>query len=57
MHLRVAGQVRRVQVLDRTAQILNEDGTPFSSPILLSESGIFVNYDSNPRTYYFFVEA
>lgn len=39
-HMRVAGQVRQVQVLAGGAQILNEDGSPFSFPVTHGEAGI-----------------
>lgn len=41
MHMRVAGQVFVVEVREHGAQILNEDGSPFSFPILHGEAGIF----------------
>lgn len=41
MHLRVAEQVRRVEVLADGAQILNDDGTKFSFPITHGEAGIY----------------
>ncbi len=41
MHLRVAGQVREVEVLEHGAQILDEDGRRFSFPITHGEAGIF----------------
>jgi hypothetical protein len=40
-HLKVADQVRRIRVLDRGVQILNDDGTDFSFPILHGEAGVF----------------
>lgn len=43
MHLRVADQERDVRVLDTGAQILNEDGTPFSFPITHGEAGIYTD--------------
>ena len=41
MYLKVAGQVRNVHVFSHGAQILNEDGTRLSFPILLGEAGIY----------------
>ena len=42
MHMRVAGKRMNVQVLShRSAQLLNDDGTPFSFPILAVEAGIY----------------
>jgi hypothetical protein len=41
MHLRVAGQTRSVEVLATGAQILNEDGTPYSFPVTHGEAGIY----------------
>lgn len=40
-HMRVAGQIRSVRVLDHSAQIRNDDGTPFSFPITHHEAGIY----------------
>lgn len=40
MHLRVAGQIRPIQVLAEGAQILTDNGTPFSIPITHAEAGI-----------------
>ena len=45
MHLRVAEQVRKVKVLEGGAQILNEDGTPYSFPITHGEAGIYTDAD------------
>jgi hypothetical protein len=42
MHLRVAGQVRAVQVKPNGAQILNH-GKPYSAPILQAEAGLPAN--------------
>lgn len=41
MFLRVAEQVRGVQVLATGAQILNHDGTRYSFPITHGEAGIY----------------
>lgn len=41
MHLRVAGLPRSVEVLATGAQILNEDGTPYSFPVTHGEAGIY----------------
>lgn len=41
MHLRVAGEVRNVRVLESGAQILNADDTPFSFPVTHGEAGIY----------------
>jgi hypothetical protein len=41
MHMRVAGTRRPIRVLEDGAQILNEDGTPFSFPITQGEAGLF----------------
>lgn len=41
MHLRVAGQVREVEVLENGAQILDENGRRFSFPVTHGEAGIF----------------
>lgn len=41
MHMHVQDQVRNVRVLEHGAQILNDDGTPFSAPITHSEAGIY----------------
>lgn len=43
MHLRIADQVRDVRVLDDGAQILNDDGTPFSFPVTHGEAGIYTD--------------
>lgn len=43
MYLKVAGQMRQVQVFKHGAQILNEDGTRLSFPITLGEAGIFTD--------------
>lgn len=43
MHLKVAGQVRDVRVLHTSAQILNEDGTPYSFPVTHGEAGIYTD--------------
>ena len=43
MHLKVAGQVRNVRVLDTGAQILNDDGTPYSFPVTHGEAGIYTD--------------
>lgn len=40
MHLRLAGTVRAVRVLEAGAQILNEDGSPCSFPITHGEAGL-----------------
>lgn len=45
MHLRVAGQVRDVRVLADGAQILNDDGTPYSFPVTHGEAGIYSDAD------------
>ena len=53
MHMRVAGRPMNVQIVVEgtapVAQILNDDGTRFSSPILLGEAGIFT--DATGRHY------
>lgn len=41
LHMRVADQIRPVRVSDHGAQILNDDGTPFSFPITHGEAGIY----------------
>lgn len=41
MHMRVADQVRGVQVLTSGVQILNEDGSRFSFPVTHGEAGIY----------------
>ena len=41
MHLKVAGKTRSVEVLATGAQILNEDGTPYSFPVTHGEAGIY----------------
>lgn len=41
MHMRLADQVRTVQVQAHGAQILGEDGLPFSFPITHGEAGIY----------------
>lgn len=41
MHLRVAGQVRDVRILDDAAQILWDSGRPFSFPITHGEAGVY----------------
>lgn len=43
MHLKVAGQVRNVEVFNHGAQILNEDGSRYSFPITLGEAGIYAD--------------
>lgn len=40
-HMRVADHDRSVRVLESGAQILNDDGTPFSFPITHGEAGIY----------------
>jgi hypothetical protein len=45
MHMRLADQVRDVRVLPDGAQILNEDGTPYSFPVTHGEAGIYRNVD------------
>lgn len=44
MHMRVAGKPMNVQIMSDgetlVAQLLNDDGTRFSFPILLGEAGI-----------------
>jgi hypothetical protein len=45
MHLSVAGQTRPVEVLATGAQILNEDGTPYSFPVTHGEAGIYRDAD------------
>jgi hypothetical protein len=45
MHLRIADQVRDVRVLDNGAQILNDDGTPYSFPVTHGEAGIYSDAD------------
>jgi len=51
MHLGIAGQVRKVMVLEDAAQILNDDGTKFSIPITHGEAGIY----RQPGTLYAYV--
>ena len=44
MHMRVAGRVMAVEVTTGeypTAQLLNDDGSCFSFPILTAEAGVF----------------
>lgn len=42
MSMRVAGARRDVHLVsENAAQILNEDGTPFSFPVLPGEAGLF----------------
>jgi len=41
MHMRIAGTPKLVCVLSRSAQILNDDGTPFSFPVSHGEAGIY----------------
>jgi len=41
MHLKVAGEVRKVHVFNHGAQILNDDGTRYSFPVTLGEAGIY----------------
>jgi len=51
MHMRVAGKPMNVQVVGERdssmAQLLNDDGSHFSSPILLGEAGIFTDGDGH----------
>lgn len=49
MHLRVAGTIRRVTVLDDGAQILNADGSPFSFPIHHGEAGLYRDWSVKDR--------
>lgn len=54
-HMKVEGLYRTVELVgDRLpmAQILNEDGTPFSSPITTGEAGIY----NSPQGPYVYVE-
>lgn len=41
MHLRVAGKVHRVHILEHGAQILDADGLPLSFAVLHGEAGIY----------------
>jgi hypothetical protein len=41
MFMRVSDQVRPVKVLADGAQILNEDGSPFSSAVTHGEAGFY----------------
>lgn len=41
-HMRVAGHLRTIRVLEQSAQILNDDGSPFSFPIGHGEAGVMV---------------
>lgn len=41
MHMRVAGELRKVRVLADGAQILDDDGSPFSFPVTHGEAGIY----------------
>jgi hypothetical protein len=41
MHMKVAGQIRSIEVLANSAQILNDDGSEFSFPITYGEAGIY----------------
>jgi hypothetical protein len=41
MHMRVAGQPRAIEVRADGAQILNADGSQFSSPIGHGEAGLY----------------
>src|SRR5438309_528067 len=48
MHMRVAGKPMNVQIVQQgdaitVAQLLNDDGSRFSSPILLGEAGILTD--------------
>lgn len=48
MHMRVAGEKRKVRIESRgsnppVAQILNEDDSPFSAPILMGEAGFYAS--------------
>jgi len=47
MHMRVAGKPMNIQIVEEggspAAQLLNDDGSRFSSPILLGEAGIFTD--------------
>lgn len=46
MHMGVAGQRWRIAIDEVGAQILNDDGTPFSFPITHGEAGLRVkSYD------------
>lgn len=45
IHMKVAEQERNVRVLRGGAQILNEDGSNFSFPILHAEAGIYRDID------------
>lgn len=40
-HMKVAEQIRSVLVLEHGAQILNDDGTPYSFPVTHGEAGIY----------------
>jgi hypothetical protein len=52
MHMRVAGQVRRVLVGSDHATILSDDGTPHSPPITHGEAGVYRSemIASDPRS-------
>jgi len=51
MHMRVAGKPMNIQVVvegtSTVAQLLTDDGTRFSSPILLGEAGIYTDGAGN----------
>ncbi len=51
MHLRVAGKPMLFRlVTDRLVQLLREDGSPYSAPILIFEGGILPEMCSNGPT-------
>lgn len=41
MHMRVAGDVMAVKVLEHGVQLLNDDGSNYSFPITHGEAGIY----------------
>lgn len=48
MHLGLADKIRPVQVLAGGAQVLNDDGTAYSFPVLWSETGIYTDREGRP---------
>jgi hypothetical protein len=53
MHLGIAGQRRRVEITPGgMAQIYAPNGQPFSLPVTPGEAGIYVDYSTDPTTYY-----
>lgn len=41
LYMKVAEQMRDVRILEDGAQILNDDGTPYSFPVTHGEAGIY----------------